>query len=378
MGTYADDVDYLKQHAQVVELTGPARGRAVVVPAYQGRVMTSTATGSEGRGSGWINTAFIDSGSGSDVMNNYGGIDRFWLGPEAGQFGLYFPDKAPFELDRWRVPEGLNTGSFEVTSQGASSVAMANQFRVANYSGTTFDCAVKRTIAILPIKTACRHLNISLAGEVEMVAIESKNVLANVGGNDWTRQGGLLSIWILGMFKALAHGRVVVPFIPGDETKLGPRATTNYFGALPSHRGRVADNYVSFACDGNYRSKIGVSPPRARDVFGSYDAERKALIIVQFTLAGNARDLPYVNSLWEVQDAPYAGDAVNSYNDGKADRTPQEPTFYELETSSPAAELPKGQCMEHVHRTYQFVGPEPELLALGKKILGVDLNAAMH
>lgn len=378
MATYADDVDFLKHYAQVVELTGPARGRAVVVPAYQGRVMTATATGSEGRGFGWINTAFIESCKSSDVTNNYGGMDRFWLGPEAGQYGLYFPDNAPFQLDRWRVPPGLNTGSFELTSQGASSVAMANQFRVTNYSGTTFDCAVKRTITVLPIKTACRNLHITLPGDVEMVAVESKNVLANVGDNDWTRDGGLLSVWILGMFKAIAHGRVVVPFVPGDQDKLGPQATTDYFGTLPASRCRVADNYVTFACDGIYRSKIGISPARARSVFGSYDAERESLTVVQFTLPAGARDLPYVNSLWKMQDDPYAGDAVNSYNDGKGDHSPQEPTFYELESSSPAADLKKGQHIEHVHRTYHFVGPEQELVVLAKKILGVDLNAAMH
>ena len=378
MSTYADDVEFLKHHAQVVELTGPARSRAVVVPAYQGRVMTATATGSEGRGFGWINTAFIESLKTSDVMNNYGGMDRFWLGPEAGQFGLYFPDAAPFQLDRWRVPQGLNSGSFEVTSQGASSVAMANQFRVANYSGTIFDCAVKRTITVLSIKAACRNLNITLAGDVEMVAVESKNVLANVGENDWTRQGGLLSVWILGMFKALAHGRVIVPLVGGDEARLGPKATTDYFGTLPASRCRVADTYVTFACDGIYRSKIGVSPARARNVLGSYDADRASLTIVQFTLPAGARDLPYVNSLWKMQDEPYAGDAVNSYNDGLGDHSPQEPSFYELESSSPAAELKAGQHIEHVHRTYHFVGPQQELMTLGKKILGVDLKAAMR
>lgn len=377
MTTYADDVEFLKSHAQVVELAGPGRSRAVVVPAYQGRVMTATATGSEGQGYGWINTDFIASGQHNDVMNNYGGMDRFWLGPEAGQFGLFFPAQAAFELSLWKCPPGFNTGSFKVTSQGASSVAMAMQFQVANYTGTEFDCAVKRTITVLSVKNACKHLSITLPVGVEMVAVESKNVLANAGPNDWTPEGGLVSVWILGMFKALPHGRVIVPLRPGDEAKLGARATTDYFGALPPERCRVADNYVTFACDGNFRSKIGVSPARARDVFGSYDPDRKALTIVQFNLPAGARDLPYVNSLWEIQKQPFAGDAVNSYNDGRADRTPQTPSFFEMESSSPAATLRKGQHIDQIHRTYHFVGPETALADLARKVLGVELNEAL-
>ena len=38
------------------------------------------------------------------------------------------------------------------------------------------------------------------------------------------------------------------------------------------------------------------------------------LTIVRFTLPADARD--YVNSMWERQQHPFAGDVVNSYNDG--------------------------------------------------------------
>ena len=46
----------------------------------------------------------------------------------------------------------------------------------------------------------------------------------------------------------------------------------------------------------------------------------------------------YVNSKWEIQQQPYAGDVANSYNDGPPapGAKPLGP-FYELESSSPAA-----------------------------------------
>ena len=83
----------------------------------------------------------------------------------------------------------------------------------------------------------------------------------------------------------------------------------------------------------------------------------------------------YVNSLWEIQERPYEGDVVNSYNDG-----PPEPgarplgPFYELETSSAAAELAPGESLTHVHQTFHFRGPEAELDAVAQATLGVSLE----
>ena len=47
--TFGDDLEFLKQHTDVLVLTDDeGRAQVAVVPAYQGRVMTSTATGTEG------------------------------------------------------------------------------------------------------------------------------------------------------------------------------------------------------------------------------------------------------------------------------------------------------------------------------------------
>ncbi len=79
--------------------------------------------------------------------------------------------------------------------------------------------------------------------------------------------------------------------------------------------------------------------------------------------------------MWELQDNPYGGDAVNSYNDG-----PPEPgakplgPFYELETSSPALALKPGESYTHVHRTIHLLGSESELNKISETVLGVTLE----
>ena len=135
----------------------------------------------------------------------------------------------------------------------------------------------------------------------------------------------------------------------------------------------VGDEVLFFSGDGTYRSKIGLTPQRARSVLGSYDAANRILTVVHYTKPEGATR--YVNSMWEIQDEPYGGDTVNSYNDG-----PPEPgvaplgPFYELETSSPAAGLKPGESLTHTHRTVHFQGTEDDLNAIAKKVLGVGLD----
>jgi hypothetical protein len=79
---FQGDVDFLAKHVDVIvlgEVDGP---RVAVVPAYQGRVMTSTTGGPSAASYGWINYAHIESGKSTPHINVYGGEERFWLGPE--------------------------------------------------------------------------------------------------------------------------------------------------------------------------------------------------------------------------------------------------------------------------------------------------------
>jgi hypothetical protein len=82
-----------------------------------------------------------------------------------------------------------------------------------------------------------------------------------------------------------------------------------------------------------------------------------------------------VNSLWKLQDNPFAGDAANSYNDGPPSpgAKPLGP-FFELESSSPAAALAPNESLSHVHRTIHVVGSEESLDNVSRATLGVSLE----
>ena len=52
--------------------------------------MTSSSDGENGLSYGWINHDLIGSGEIKKQINAVGGEERFWLGPEGGQFSIFF------------------------------------------------------------------------------------------------------------------------------------------------------------------------------------------------------------------------------------------------------------------------------------------------
>jgi hypothetical protein len=75
-----------------------------------------------------------------------------------------------------------------------------------------------------------------------------------------------------------------------------------------------------------------------------------------------------------MQEKPYNGDTANSYNDGPPapGAKPLGP-FYELESSSPAAELKPGKSLDHLHRTIHLTGAESDLDPIARAVFGVSL-----
>jgi len=371
---FKDDLAFLKTQTKVVVLSG-ADGLAQVAvnPDLQGRVMTSTAGGPDGLSFGWINRELLASGVNNPHINAFGGEDRFWLGPEGGQFSIFFKKGDPFDLDHWWTPPAVNEGAFDVASQAADRVQFRKVMRLTNYSGTEFDVAVDREVRVLGAAEVAA-LGVPVPAGVKMVAYSSANSITNVGANAWAKDTGLLSIWILGMFNPSPATTIVVPFKSGPEAELGPAVNDAYFGKVPADRLVVRDGVLFFSGDGKYRSKIGISPARVKPFAGSYDAANGVLTIVHLTIPEGATD--YVNSMWEIQEKPFAGDVVNSYNDGPSapGAKPLGP-FYELESSSPAATLASGGTLTHVHTTMHFQGPKKALDTIARKVLGVGLEA---
>ena len=372
---FEDDLAFLKAHGDVTVLSASTGGRVVLSADYQGRVMTS-AVGPGGASLGWVHRAFIAKGETGTAFDNYGGEDRFWLGPEAGPFGLYFPPGAAFTIDTWQTPHAMQEGAWAVTSSTASSVTFRREMTVESYAKTKLSLAVDRTVRLLDAGAIRAKLDVEVPASVSWVAFESDNKVTNTGPKAWTKATGLPSIWILAMYAPSADARAVLPF-SGDPGAAGPSGVVNdrYFGVVPADRLRIDrdKHVVVFTCDGKLRSKIGLGPARAREVLGSYSANARLLTIVHYDKPAGVTD--YVNSMWEKQREPFAGDVVNSYNDGPvAPGKPPLGGFYELETSSPALALAKGASARHVHRTFHFVGDRDALEPIAKKVLGVSLS----
>ena len=370
---FGDDVSFLQKHTPLVVLSDRSGSAKVAVsPAWQGRVMTSSADSDSGLSFGWINRELIASGEIKQHINVFGGEDRFWLGPEGGQFSIFFAKGAKFELGDWFTPAAIDTMPYAVKKQTKSAATFAAEFAVTNYSGTRFDVKVNREVKLLTAKAAAEKLGGPLRKDVKAVAYETVNKISNAGKQPWTKDTGLLSVWILGMFNPSPATTIVVPIKSGPESKLGVKVTSDYFGSIPPERLVVKEDVVFFSGDGNFRSKIGINPQRSKAVLGSYDAANKVLTIVQFTQPEGVTD--YVNSLWKIQDKPFGGDAANSYNDGAPSpgAKPLGP-FYELESSSPAAALAPGKNLTHVHRTIHLTGSESSLDTVAKRVLGVSL-----
>jgi len=231
---------------------------------------------------------------------------------------------------------------------------------------------VVRTVRLLSAEQVRGALGTEPSG-TKWVAFQTENRITNTGSTPWTEDKGLLSIWILAMFPPTPDTFVVVPF---EASAQGPIVNDAYFGKVPPDRLVIheKEGYMVFRCDGQYRSKIGLGPARARPVLGSYSPSASLLTIVQYNKPSIASR--YVNSMWEIQKDPYGGDVVNSYNDGPTE--PGKPAlggFYEMESSSPAAALKPGEEMLHTHSTFHFVGEPAALEAISVRVLGAPVAA---
>lgn len=373
-GTFGYDLKFLKKYHKDLILLGDesdAAAQIIILPAYQGRVMTSTAEGDGGMSFGWINYELVDSNREEEHFHAFGGEERFWLGPEGGQFSIYFKKGDPFDFDHWYVPKAIDTEPFILVSASKTEANFQREISLKNYTGFEFNLRVTRNIRLLSKTEIPLLLGVSIPENLQIVGFESNNSITNTGNTPWTKETGLLSIWILSMFNAGDKTTIAVPYKQGNEADLGKIVTDDYFGKVPVDRLKIKNGFIFLNADANYRSKIGVSPNRALPILASFDGVNKVLTIAQFSLPEYPAD--YVNSLWEMQENPFDGDVVNAYNDGLIDGK-QMGKFYELESSSPAATLNVGESVLHLHRTIHLKGNIKELDEITQTLLGIHLS----
>jgi hypothetical protein len=367
-GEYGYDLEFLKKHLKPIELVNKD-SRLVIAPEYQGRVMTSSSSGLKGFSYGWINHDLIGSSKILEHINPFGGEERIWLGPEGGQFSIFFKKGTPFNIENWFVPDVFDHEPFEVLGKDDKSITMGKKVKLENYSGTSFYTEITRKVTLLNRKRINESLGVKIDRSVHVVAYQSENRLKNIGDKSWNKEGGALSVWMLNQLNSSSEVTVILPYKKGD---LGKIVKDDYFVKVPENRLKVSENAVYFLADSKFRSKIGISPLRAMPIIGSYDAKNNILTLVQFSLPENISE--YVNSSLEIQEEPFSGDVINSYNDGPTDDGFQQGPFYELEVSSPAAFLKPGENIIHIQRTYHLEGREEALDVYIKSLLNVSVE----
>ena len=155
-GTYGSDVAFFTEKGiKTVELKdAESKASVLIIPDYQGRVMTSTVSGSEGVSFGWINYKFIEASKVSSQFNPYGGEERLWLGPEGGPFSIYFKKGAEQIFSNWVVPKEIDTEPFDIVAQTPESVSFRKDFSLDNASGTKLEIGIERTIKLLNVTEA--------------------------------------------------------------------------------------------------------------------------------------------------------------------------------------------------------------------------------
>jgi hypothetical protein len=367
---YGFNRDFLRKYTPVIELKN-GNSAVALAPSWQGRVMTSTAEGESGFSFGWINRNLIASAKIQPHINAFGGEERLWLGPEGGQFSIYFSKGKSFVYDNWQTPAFLDTEPFRVTASSDTSATFENEIATENYRGTPLRFRIERVVTLLSAEEIGKLISID-PGNLKCVAYSSENKLTNQGDKPWKKETGLLSVWMLGMFNPSPAIIIAIPVKAGDEQQIGPKVNDSYFGKISDDRLKVSGENIFFRADGKSRGKIGIPPLRAKGVMGSYDSENNILTLLICKLPEGKKD--YVNSAWEIQDNPYSGDALNSYNDGPLEDGSQMGPFYELETSSPAADLKPGESLSHIQYTLHLKGDAQDLDRVSQKVLGISLD----
>ncbi len=370
MASFQDDADFCSQYTETVLLVDGPR-RVLLAPRLQARVLTSSLNGSDGASLGWVNRDCVAQQALRPDFNPYGGEDRIWIGPEAGQFGYHFPPGAPFDLKHSRVPSVVDREPFETVSRENRRAIFRKIISMPNHSGVLLEAALNREVSLLDSDVLARLLGGERSGLVS-VGFRSVNTLTHTGSDAWLRSTGVPVPWVIGMFPATPTTTIVIPIHPGEEKDLGTAATC-YFGALGPDRLRAGSNAVFFKGDGAYRSKIGVGPKRSRGILGSWDSGSGILTVARCPKP--EAEARYANFLWERQSDPFSGDGIQSYNDGPPEPgAPAYGPFYELETVAPVVETEPGGTIHHIHETLHFAGERAALSHVAVQLLGVSLE----
>ena len=224
-GSFGYDLHFLSSRDSPIVLSS-GESRVIVSAKYQGKVLTSTASGGDtGRSFGWVHYKAFD-GAPDPHMNAYGGENRLWLGPEGGPFSLFFPPGAKMEFANWKTPAPFDTEAWDVLSASSGAVEMRKDMQLVNYAGTRLSLSIDRVVAILDCGAIDSALGISLDASVAAVGYRTTNTLTNTGAEPWTAATGMPCMWLLDMFPPSPSTTIIIPYVPATGASRRRRTTS--------------------------------------------------------------------------------------------------------------------------------------------------------
>jgi hypothetical protein len=373
--TFSEVVELLSdmgyEHFELESDSG--HGRVLCAPSLVGRVMTTTFDSADGQSLGRIGIEGICKGPVDPVFNDFGGEERFWLGPEGGQFGLHFSSTNQ-TLATYRVQAGMSSKPYFVVRAGHGFITMRSRFDLTNCLGTQFEVDILRSIKILD---SCPYI-LDHPGHVDFVGFQTETTITNVGKKPMSWDTGVLSAWTIGQHPSGPRCVVVLPLVIGTELALGKPIREDYIevlnpgGSLGPGKLSINVGYALLKTESNCSIKIGIGKKRAKNRFGSIDLDRCQMTINDFDLFP---EIDYVAPYWRPlsYDELRDGEAISIYVDGSGEA---EPTghFYELESLSPALTLVPTQSHTHRNRIYHIRSDRPVLGSICAEFLGASLD----
>lgn len=296
----------------------------------------------------WVPEALRDANAARDFCAagqwNLGG-DRCWLSPE---LELHFRDATQPSPENYAVPAAVDPGDYVLTRESPEAVILASEGQVTNLlHGGAFRFTIARTISLAPPPVAIdglSYIGYVLSSDLRIVTPD--------------RADAEYGLWHL--MQLPAGGTIHVPVRRAPEI-------VDYFQTNVAEHCRVTPDHVRFPVTGTSRQKLGL---RGIDTTGTMGYARTARNGVATLIVRQAVSFPGARHADYPAHQPARRDvALQFYNDGSGSES-----FGEMEYHSPAARAANLFQVRDVSRTWCFAGPDDQIAAVGRELLGVGLH----
>ncbi len=375
--TFGRDLSFFSKYGIETLVLSNDNSFVAVSPALQARVMTSTYGGADGPSIGWINRVQLAFKNDPANRAQVGGEDRFWVGPQGGDFSLFFKGGAARTSENWQIPSFMSAEPWALVAKTQSRAKFEKTAEFENDKGAKFKIKAEREISVLSRKHVSDILGIEIPSQVEIAAFQSFNKLTNAGDKKWTPDSGLLNISVQSCFNANRKTYAFIPYRAGEPAKLGDIVRDNFLEASASadtsERLTVDTDFIKYKVDGRRLGEIGVSPQRSEGIALSYDETNRILTVILYIKPAQLRS--YLPSSWRRAADNFGGEAVSVFNNGApAGSNAPAAAYYEISTYSPALSLEAGKSQFHLQRTFHFHGSEYDLGLISYKLAGISIG----